>query len=114
MPEGVIAAYSGDQHMPVPAPQWDYKNGQKVPFTGEAALSAPVNAPLVRLVATKNCFYTIGDDAAEAKNEAGNAYLPMEQNWAETITPGQYISVLSDGTDGVLFIIPAVTEGGGS
>ena len=111
MSERIISAVSGDQHVPVQAPEWDYANGQKVSFTATAAPSAAINSPLVRLVATQDCFYTVGDDPIAA-NAAGNTALPQMQNWAETITPGQKISVISNGTDGDLFIIPAKTEGG--
>lgn len=110
MPERIVSAVSGDQHVPVQAPEWDYANGQKVSFTATAAPSAPINSPLVRLIATQDCFYTIGEEPAAA-NSAGSVPLPQMQNWAETITPGQKISVISNGTDGDLFIVPAKTEG---
>jgi hypothetical protein len=111
MTSRIISAVSGDQHVPVQAPNWDYANGQKVSFTAAAAQSAVINSPLVRLIATQDCFYTVGDNPTAA-DAAGSAPLPQMQNWAETITPGQKISVISNGVDGDLFIIPAKTEGG--
>jgi len=111
MTERIVSAISGDQHVPVQAPQWDYANGQKVSFTAAAAASTAINTPLVRLIATQDCFYTVGDNPT-AENAAGSAPLSQMQNWAETITAGQKISVISNGVDGDLFIIPAKTEGG--
>lgn len=111
MTERVKSAFSGDQHTPVPAPQWDYDGGQKVTFSGTAAASQAIDAPLVRLVATEDCYYRIGGGGAAA-NGAGSVFLAGGINWAETITPGDVISVISDGTDGSLFIIPAKMEGG--
>jgi len=111
MSERIISAVSGDQHVPVQAPEWDYANGQKVAFTAIAAASAVINSPLVRLISTQDCFYTVGDNPTAA-NAAGSMPLPQMQNWAETITTGQKISVISNGVDGDLFIIPAKTEGG--
>lgn len=110
MTERVKSAFSGDQHTPVPAPQWDYDNGQKVAFSGSAAPSQAINSPLVRLVATEDCYYRIG--GGTAANAAGSVFLPGGINWAETITAGDTISVISAGTDGSLFIIPAKLEGG--
>ena len=111
MSQRIISAVSGDQHVPVQAPNWDYANGQKVSFTDSAAQSVVINSPLVRLISTQDCFYTVGDNPTAA-NAAGSVPLPQMQNWAETITPGQKISVISNGVDGELFIIPAKTEGG--
>lgn len=111
MTERVKSAFSGDQHTPVPAPQWDYDSGQKVAFSGSAAPSQAVNAPLVRLVATEDCYYKIGSSPTAA-NAAGSVFLPGGINWAETITPGHVISAISAGTDGSLFVLPAKTEGG--
>ena len=110
MSERIISAVSGDQHVPVQAPEWDYANGQKVAFTAIAAVSAVINSPLVRLISTQDCFYTLGDNPTAA-DTAGNVPLPQMQNWAETITAGQKISVISNGVDGDLFIIPVKTEG---
>ena len=110
MTERIVSAICGDQHVPVQAPNWDYANGQKVSFTA-AAGSAVINSPLVRLISTQDCFYTVGDDPTAA-DAAGSVPLPQMQNWAETVTPGQKISVISNGVDGDLFIIPAKTEGG--
>ncbi len=111
MTERVKSAFSGDQHIPVPAPQWNYADGQEIEFSGTAALSGTVDAPLVRLVATEDCYYTVGENP-EASDGAGSVFLSAGINWAETITPGHKVSVISDGTDGSLFIIPAATEGG--
>lgn len=111
MSQRIISAVSGDQHVPVQAPNWDYANAHKVSFTATAAPSAAINSPLVRLIATQDCFYTVGDNPTAA-NAAGSVPLPQMQNWAETITAGQKISVISNGVDGELFIIPAKTEGG--
>lgn len=110
MSERIISAISGDKHTPMPAPQWDYTNAQKIPFTSEAAASAIINSPLVLFVATQSCFYTVGDNPIAAK-AAGNMPLGAWIPWGETITAGQKISVISNGVDGDLFIIPAKTEG---
>lgn len=110
MTERVKSAFSGDQHIPVPAPQWDYDGGQKIAFSGTAAASQAIDAPLVRIVATEDCYYRIG--GGDAANAAGSVFLAGGINWAETITLGDVISVISDGTDGSLFIIPAKMEGG--
>lgn len=109
MPERIICAFSGDHHVPVPAPQWDYEHAQRISFSGTATPSAAINSPLVRLVATEDCFYTVGANPTAA-NAAKSAFLPAGSNWAETITAGQKISVISNGADGFLFIIPAKTE----
>lgn len=109
MSKRIISAFSGNQHVPVPAPQWDYDSGQKLSFSGTAASSQAIDSPLVRLIATEDCYYRIGSDAT---NAAGSVFLPGGINWAETITPGAVISAISDGTDGSLFILPALQEGG--
>lgn len=109
MSKRIISAFSGNQHVPVPAPQWDYGNAQKLSFSGTAASSQAIDSPLVRLIATEDCYYRIG---AEAANAAGSVFLAGGINWAETITPGSTISAISDGTDGSLFILPAQQEEG--
>lgn len=110
MPDRIVCAISGDQHVPVPAPQWDYANAQRISFSGTATPSAVINAPMVRLIATEDCFYKVGSNPTAA-NAAGSVFLSAGSNWAETITSGEKISVISNGADGFLFVIPAKTEG---
>lgn len=110
MSKRIVSAFSGNQHVPVPAPQWDYGNAQKLSFSGTAASSQAIDSPLVRLIATEDCYYRVGE--GDAANAAGSVFLAGGINWAETITPGAVISAISDGTDGSLFILPAQQEGG--
>ena len=87
---------------------------QRIQFAHGAVevLFADGKACLVeRLVATQDCYYAIGANPS-ASNGAGSVCLPAKTFWAETITAGTKISVVSDGTDGNLFILPAKTEGG--
>lgn len=109
MTERIVCAFSGDHHVPVPAPQWDYEHAQRLSFSSTATPSAVINAPLVRLIATEDCFYTIGSNPS-ADNATKSVFLPAGSNWAETITAGEKVSVISNGADGFLFIIPAKTE----
>lgn len=109
MTQRINSAVSGAQHTPMPAPEWNYAAGQRLSFGAVASESVVINSPLVRLIATQDCLYTVGE-TPDASDTAGSVFLPQHQIWAETITPGQKLSVIRHSTDGVLFIIPAKTN----
>lgn len=111
MTKRIVCAVSGNSHDAVPAPQWDYSKGQKISFSSSAVLSAVFDFPLILLHATERCFIQIGQNPVAA-DAAKSRPLVSEKDWAETVTVGQRLSVIRDTEDGVLFIVPALMEGG--
>lgn len=110
MTKRIVCAVSGHRHASVQAPQWNYAKGKKISFSGSAVLSDIFDSPLVLLYATEKCFIQIGQNPVAA-NAAGSRPMISEKDWAETVTVGHRLSVISAGMDGHLFIIPACTEG---
>lgn len=110
----IKCAVGGSQHAPIQAPQWVYGAGvQRIDFTDAAAQSAVFTSPLVRLYATAECLINIGDNPTAADD--GTSFPLGEKSvWVECVTEGEKLSVISTGTDGVLYIIEADKEGGAS
>ncbi len=108
----IKCAVSGDQHVSIQAPQWVYGAGvQRIPFTATAALSAVFASPLIRLYATQECLLNIGANPTAADD--GTSFPLAEKTpWAETVTEGENLSVISTGIDGVLYICEAAKEEG--
>ena len=111
MTSRIKCAVSGNAHISVQAPQWTYGAGvQRIAFSGSSAQSAVFTSPLIRLYATQECFINVGDNPTAADD--GTSFPLAEKTpWVETVTEGEKLSVLSNGTDGVLYICEALTEG---
>ena len=110
----IKCAVSGDQHVSIQAPQWVYGSGvQRIAFTSSEVQSAVFTSPLIRLYATQECFYNVGDDPTAADD--GTSFPLAEKTpWVETVVEGHKLSVVSAGIDGVLYICEAAKEGEGS
>ena len=77
-------------------------DNQVVTVTATSAQSTaiPVNCRVARLVATVGCFYTV--KSATATNQ--EIYLPANTVEYIHVYTGDQIAVISNGTDGNLFI----------
>jgi hypothetical protein len=104
--ELIDAALAGPAYGPLPVVK--YGASQRVEIDLTSRQSDPIDARLVTITPTTDCFYAVGDDPIAA-DAAGSDYLPAGKKFSISLTPGQRIAVISaDGDLGGLFILPAL------
>jgi hypothetical protein len=82
----------------------DFAQAQTVDFIDVSSVSAEIDSEVVRLCASEDCYYTVGEVPVATLQSA-----PLPAGVVEYVglTRGHLIAVLRQALDGVLSIIPA-------
>ncbi|HAU28990.1 MAG TPA: hypothetical protein DCW68_02630 [Rhodospirillaceae bacterium] len=102
----IRAPLAGPSLSPLPVLAHDHDAGQRIAVGAASAQSAPVNAGVVFLKSTRDCFYRIGENPVAA-NAEGSFPLSAGETHIVMITPGHRVAAIRDSLDGYLFISPA-------
>lgn len=102
----VDAALAGPGFNPLPVVR--YGASVRVAIGIVSTQSPTINARVITITPTVDCFYAVGMDPVAADDD-GSDFLPKGKKFSLAITPGHKVAVIAAGSsDGALFILPAL------